>query len=135
MIPEDSPFTLDDEVETITRFDPVSGKILGSIWGKADQLRRNKEMMDGPFLDGFYSPDSYYVLGEKAIARPSQPTKLHGLNLEDIPYPAKLIINGQEYVVTESSVELAFDQPGTYTVKLESWPYLDKEFTIENQTQ
>lgn len=74
---------------------------------------------------------SHYVQNDKATPRPAQPTALDGTTLRGIPGPSTVYINTEPYPCDDQTVELEFDQPGTYTVRVEVWPYLDKEFTVE----
>jgi hypothetical protein len=60
---------------------------------------------------------------------------MEGLFIKNIEVPSLIYINGDRYIVDEPVVELEFDQPGTYKIRIESWPYLDKEFTYENTSQ
>lgn len=77
-----------------------------------------------------YGPTEYIHNGRLAT-RPEMPTDLNGLTLTDVPVPCLVYINREAYMTEDSTVELEFDQPGTYNIRLECWPYLDKEFTVE----
>ncbi|MEI2416225.1 hypothetical protein V8Z80_08575 [Orrella sp. JC864] len=73
-----------------------------------------------------------YVVAEAVVARPSNPARLEGLVLVDLPAPCRIDIDGQEYECDDTRAELEFSVPGTFRVMVRAWPYLDKEFTIEN---
>lgn len=78
----------------------------------------------------------YFVKSDEGLTlRPSQKTVLEGNVISGIPVPATLTINKETYSIDEPVVELEFDQPGTYKIRIESWPFLDKEFTYENTSQ
>lgn len=119
----------------ITWYDATTGQIDGSMWGDENQVQANKERTTRPYIDGLYSPDTYYIVNGKPVLREPQKTRLDGMVLSLLPPNAIIRINEKEYTVNGSTVELEFDQPGSYRVVIESWPYLPKEFTIENQTQ
>jgi hypothetical protein len=79
---------------------------------------------------------AYYIRSDKHYAlRPTQECFMEGLFIKNIEVPSLIYINGDRYIVDEPVVELEFDQPGTYKIRIESWPYLDKEFTYENTSQ
>ena len=84
-------------------------------------------------VDGAVDDARYYVLGGSAQPRPEQQTTLDGLTLSGLPVPSTIHINTQSYPCETDTEDLAFDQPGTYSIRVESWPYLDKEFTIDYQ--
>lgn len=45
--------------------------------------------------------------------------------LDGIPAGATVIVDKQPVPVTNGSVQLGADTPGTYTVSITAWPYLD----------
>jgi len=47
-------------------------------------------------------------------------------------HPCTIAINGTEYHCDSSTADLELFHPGVYKVKVTAWPYLDREFTIEN---
>jgi hypothetical protein len=85
-----------------------------------------------PFIDGDWFGKPYYVLDGVATLQPENPAILSGLELTSLPVPSIININKVDYPCTDSVATLSFNQPGTYKVTVKSWPYLDKEFTIEN---
>jgi len=67
--------------------------------------------------------------------RPVMPTSLNGLTLQNVRPASQIHINSDVYECPEGGdVELEFNQPGVYRIKIVRWPYKDKEFEIENQT-
>ena len=116
----------------IISFYDSTGKITGSADfppGVADMI---KEHTAAPFVDGLWLDLPVYVVDGNAVNRPDNPTTLTGRILSNVPVPATIKINADSYASSESEVELSFNQPGTYTVKVIAWPHLDKEFQIEN---
>lgn len=73
----------------------------------------------------------FYVKNGSVHLRPTMGAKLTGATVTGVPVPCAVHINSQRYECSDSTIELEFDQPGTYKVRLECWPYLDKEFTVE----
>ena len=57
------------------------------------------------------------------------------VTISDIPSAAVATVHGagaREVVgpITDGTLELTFDTEGTYTIKLEKFPYKDQEFTV-----
>lgn len=76
---------------------------------------------------------SLYVYGNALRKRPSMPVSLEGNMLINVRPNSQIVINEKAYECEEGgSVELEFDQPGIYSVRVSRWPYLDREFRIEN---
>ena len=72
------------------------------------------------------------VKNKKLKQRPQQPTQLNNLTLTQVPYPCTIYINETPYECDSDTIELEFDQPTTYTIRVEAWPYQDWETTYEN---
>jgi hypothetical protein len=53
------------------------------------------------------------------------------LTMSRLPAPCTIYIDGTPYECNESSVELDLPMPGTYRIRIEAFPYLNKEFTVE----
>ena len=118
-------------MEAITFYDPSDGRLLGWVEGDAETIRVNK--MLGSYIEGKYKETEHYVLNGVAVRRPSNPTYWEDGYLHDVPVSSVIHINEAQYPCPNGgSVEVEFDQPGQYKVKVESWPHLDQEFTIEN---
>lgn len=73
--------------------------------------------------------DQVYFDGE-VRTRPASPVALEGLRLKNVPAPALIVIEGVTYLCTDSTVDLEFDHPGTYQVRVEAFPHLDAAFTV-----
>jgi hypothetical protein len=72
-----------------------------------------------------------YVASGVITPRPANPTTLSGMQLSSIPNPSTVTIaGGSPTTVTDGEVELSFTQPGTYDVKVSSWPMLDADFSV-----
>lgn len=117
----------------ITLYEGSTGRILGWVEGDTETLEANKSA--GPFVEGKFDPETHWINTGQATLRLPLPVQLEDGSLLNVPPNSLIRINDTEYVCKDGGrVELEFDQPGTYTVRLECWPYLDAEFTIENQT-
>jgi len=84
-------------------------------------------------IEGTADPATEYILNKKVTARPDMQAVLEGLVVKNLPVPCALFIDGNKYDCTEDHAELEFDAPRTYKVTVIAFPYLDKEFEIENQ--
>lgn len=108
------------------------GEITGVVSGDECMLSTTKELSEIPWVEGDFWGKPIYVINGEVTNRPDNPTTVSGQTLENVPVPTTVIINGTSYETNEPEVELGFSQPGTYAVKVVAWPYLDKEFVIEN---
>ena len=115
-----------------TVYDPRSGRILRTITGSADLP---SQAFDGEAeLDVFGNAASHYVLNGKITERPVLPVTQSGRTLT-VPKNTRFSVRGPasaEGVCADGVLEFAFPEPGTYTVKLELFPYLDKEIRFES---
>lgn len=120
--------------ETISFFDE-RGRVTSNLTTDPAGIQANKDHFPGRWVEGDWLNKDVYVKDGRVTPRPANPAKLDGLTLTDLPSPGTLHIDGAAYPYEDSTVELEFDHPGTYKVRVESWPYLDKEFTVENPPQ
>lgn len=84
------------------------------------------------WMEGTANLTTDYVADGVITPRPQNPATLEGTRLSNLPIPCTVIINGIEHGCDDGWADLEFDQPGTYTVTVTEWPYLDKEFNVEN---
>lgn len=108
-----------------------NGRIIGNHSIPGEILDLNPHMR---LLEGSANPDTHFVKNGEITERPIQQTKLNGLTLTDLPVPCTILINGTPYECDSDTAELEFDQPTTYTIRVEAWPYQDWESTYENIT-
>lgn len=66
-----------------------------------------------------------YVVGGVVTKRQPQNTTISGGKLTKLPAPCTIRINDQTYECVDTTADLSFEFPGTYTVTVESFPYLD----------
>lgn len=117
---------------SITFYTP-DGEITSVLKGPEDFIKLNKLMTTDLYIDGEHDRDTHYITNDEVLLREVCPAEISGENkIINAPIPGVVTINNTEYPYNESTIELSFDQPGTYTIKVSSWPYLDKEFVVEN---
>ena len=73
-----------------------------------------------------------YVVAGAVVDRPANPAVLTGAVLSDLPIPCKIQINAASYDCAEATATLAFDHPGTYSIRVVAFPHVDAEFTYVN---
>jgi len=85
-----------------------------------------------PYVEGEYGTDHWFTAGS-VQPRPPCPATLDASGvLHDVPANSIIVINGMSYpCAAGGTVELEFDQPGTYHIQVRSWPALEGEFTHE----
>jgi len=107
-----------------------AGEITGSLTASPDTVEPNKV---GLWVYGVGNAETQYIKDGEITLRPTQLTALTGMTLNNLPTPCQIIIDGTSYDgVDEPTVELEFDTEGTHNIKVVAFPYLDKEFTLEN---
>jgi len=85
-----------------------------------------------PYVEGNWFDKPVYVLNQQVTDRPINPMVVSNHYLSDMVHPCTIAINGTEYHCDSSTADLELFHPGVYKVKVTAWPYLDREFTIEN---
>lgn len=109
-----------------------TGRIHTILTGDAVGIQNTLDNITDGWVEGAWDTRNKYVSNGEVFDRPANPTTQSGLTLSNVPVPSTLQIGNQRYETNEPTVELEFNLPGTYVVKVFSWPYLDKEFTVEN---
>lgn len=117
--------------ETISFFDE-SGRITSNLTTDPAVIQANKDHFPGRWVEGDWYGKDVYVANGAVHPRPANPAQLEGLTLTHLPTPGTIHIGDAQYPYDEPTVELEFEHPGTYKVRVESWPHLDKEFEVEN---
>jgi len=75
--------------------------------------------------------DTHHVVAGEIKGRQPNPATASGLRLSDVPNPSDVTIDGgNPQRVTDGVVDLSFTLPGTYEVRVHSWPYLDAVFKV-----
>jgi len=116
----------------VTFFD-VTGRFLQVLEGDFNLvIEPTAATLAMPYIEGHYSYEDWLENGT-VQKRPACPASLNGTTLHDVPANSTIAINDQTYDCEDGgTVELEFDQPGTYHVRITCWPYLDGEFIYEN---
>jgi len=112
-----------------------TGQFVQTLEGDADLVIAPTTQTIGlPYVEGEYGAEYWFHDGEPQ-PRPACPTTLEDAVLHSVPVNSVITINEQTYDCKDGgTVELEFDQPGTYVIRITSWPFLDGEFTYENPT-
>lgn len=79
---------------------------------------------------GPIDPETQYIVGGQARARPANPAARQGQNLYNLPAPCQITINGKVYDCPDTTAALDFTYPGTYHVRVSAFPFLDAEFEL-----
>lgn len=115
----------------------VSGEILKTLFMPETDVHMNYDEEGGERYitgEGYY--ERHYVHEGEIVPRPENPTVLEGQVLIDVPSDSMIRIDGMSYKSSEGGdIELSFNVPGIYIVRVESFPYLEKEFEIDYQPQ
>jgi hypothetical protein len=74
--------------------------------------------------------ETHYVKDGEVLVRPACPATLVGRVLENLPVPCTITIEGVVHDCTDDHCELEFSQPGTYSVRVSSFPWLDASFQV-----
>ena len=108
-----------------------NGRIIAAMQLRSDAYEANRTNPN--LIEGVASPATHYVKEGMVLDRPIQETFLDGNTLRNLPIPCQIQINDDIYECDDDNAELGFDFPMTYRVTVRAWPYLDAEFTYENQ--
>ena len=121
---------MENTPKNYVEFDEV-GRITSTLLIDDDVYQLNSRSLN--LIKGKADPTTQYIKDGQITDRPIQQTKLNGLTLTGLPAPCTIYINGTPYECESDTAELEFDQPTTYTIRVESWPYQDWSTTYENQ--
>jgi hypothetical protein len=75
----------------------------------------------------------FYISEEVVVQRPELSIIVEGITVYNLPNPSTLIVEGSLYEVTDGEAELSFSFPGTYTVRIQSFPYKDKTIEVTQE--
>jgi|LGVE01.1.fsa_nt_gb hypothetical protein len=124
----------------ITIFKTGSGRITGRV--ECPQSAVWSQVQNGEnWVAGSANDLTQYVSGGLITDRPQMSGTLNkttitanGTDLATIanlPQPCTATFAGKQYEVMDGSFEFTVDTPGSYTVKVEAFPHLPAEFTVE----
>lgn len=118
-------------MKTVSFYDD-SGKILGTLVGSDESIETTIQESNYKWIAGDWFGKPVYVKNGEITDLMPNPTTIQGFTLNDVPIPSTIVINNQYYESNDSTVNLSFEFPGTYNVRIISFPYLTKEFKVEN---
>ena len=75
-------------------------------------------------IAGQHNPQTHYIHNGQPTPRPASPVSRSHLTLSNVPAGSTLHIDGTAYAA-QGTVELSFPLPGTYSLRVECFPYLD----------
>jgi hypothetical protein len=112
-----------------------SGNILEVISASDSGLANANKKAGVNYITGRFDYLKTYILNGQPTERPAAPVTLSGLTLQGVPAGSTLTIasaslstsNGERYDNVTGDVELEFPLPGTYSLRVECWPYKDWE--------
>jgi hypothetical protein len=123
----------------ITRYSIDTGQVIDSI-GSSSSVPTIEEAPEIGLYSGFVDGETHYFQSNEPIKRPDNTSTISEntviandfdiIQLSNIPVPSKIYINNDSYDVIEEIVELTFGTPGTYKLRIEAFPYLPWEETI-----
>jgi hypothetical protein len=105
----------------------ADGKIVRTVTGQPF------DFVSDSYTDALHSvtlsenrPDIFkdYILNGEVTERPASPVSRTDLTLLSVPTGSKLYINGESYDAA-GTVELEFPLSGTYSLRVECFPFLD----------
>ena len=120
----------------LTFYDPETGEITGHTIANQQTINLTKfALTDRYMIDGKHDGNTMYVKDGQAVERPVMQPQVLGTAIANLPIPCTLTVNGQQHECDDGVADFEFDQPGTYTIAISSWPYIDAEVTVENPPQ
>lgn len=118
-------------IRTVTYYDPESGVVLSSGTTTAPDLVCPKGARI--LFDIEACPGKDMVINTSVVPRPVLNTQVIGNQLIGVPAGAVLEIEGVEYSADGTPIEMLFDLPGEYMIKIKAPPYLDAEILYESK--
>lgn len=118
------------EVWPFVRYDPLTGEILEHGHMAHGHINALNDQGHHYFPDAGTHEHFFDTKEFKVTLRGNCPAVLHGMSLYNCPVPSKLVIGASTYEVTEPTVDLGFEHPGTYKVEIYSVKFMPGEFTV-----
>jgi hypothetical protein len=121
---------MSDQIQTQYVVADAGGRIqfYGSV--PAFMLEYQVAPEGGSVLTGAGAPETHYVQGGAIVERPANTATLKGMELQNLPVPCTITLDGTDHACTDDSCELSFSHAGTYQVKVSAWPMLDATFEV-----
>lgn len=120
------------------KYNTLTGQILNKLLipDNEDVNLQPKESNEAFVLitteDYNYVDEKYYYTNGAIMPRPYFPIVQDNKHFTNIPtnITVKMVIGESEYNVTDNTVDLTIDTPGTYDVIFKGFPYLDTTFQV-----
>jgi hypothetical protein len=113
-----------------TEFNTRTGRLGGVHSSSSDDIDAVRRQIFLPDMDdlieGSWDASIYYLIEGQPTERPASPVTIDGRTLSNVPPGSTLWIDGEQYEA-EGDVELEFPLPGSYSLRVECWPYKDWE--------
>lgn len=124
---------LGSDAMIVSLFDS-NGRLVQTLDGDPDLvILPTLEVTGYRFAEGGYTNEHHMPDGEIVpTLRPPCPATASDRTLLNLPTPCRVQVEDTVYDCDETTVELEFDQPGSYKVTVFAWPYLNGEYTLEN---
>jgi hypothetical protein len=101
-------------------------------------MREQQTLNDERYLEGEYSGREYYIQEGQPVFRPENPAVI---SADFVPADGEtatilqaiagtLTVGRETYEVEAGEIELTFDTPGEYQIRLDAFPYLPFEAVI-----
>ena len=113
----------------LTRYDPATGRVVNKLTVPGEEVQQYLDL-DPYLVEGEADFLTDYVLNKVITHRPANPAVLTGKALTALPIPCTIKINKIAYDCKDDHADLNFVYPGTYTIVIVAFPFLDATFTV-----
>jgi len=107
-----------------------NGRIVGLAGVRPDEIELMMRNHDCDYVEGNGSPSEHYVKDGVIVPLEPATTTLQGHVLSGVPIGATIHIDDAEYIAEDSTVELNFNLPGTYQIRVDGWPHKEVSFEV-----
>lgn len=111
-------------------YDIASGSILKSLSCPEDMIELQIDDSTSYIEHERVDDSKFYIVNDTVVPRPTFSESVSGTTISGLPIPTTVIAEGTPYTITDGSAELSFSLPGTYKVRLSSFPYQDKDVEV-----
>jgi hypothetical protein len=116
-----------------TIYGPTGEFIAKASCSEAWEAAMNAEILQGAgYLVGDYDGDSLWYDISAGVVKQRQHLNVHldGNRMTGVPAGAALFVRGEKHRADGTDIELTFDQPGQYEIKVVCPPFLPFQATI-----
>ena len=121
-------------------YDKITGEILQTGVCTPADFSSQLQVAGRALLEGIANDMTQYIVTGTVADKVENPATIDKTEISadgidvatilDLPDFTTIWFDGTEYVVTDGIFEFTIDTPGEYVIRCESFPYLDKEFTV-----